>query len=317
MNPVQVENALPGTNGWILANPAEAHQIEGYASLTSVDLGGQIAFHVSTVDPSYRIDIYRMGWYAGRGARLVLGGIQLPGLHQPIPSPQATTGLIECNWASQYALTIPYTWVSGVYLAKLTASGGKQSYVIFVVRDDDRVSDFLFTSSVNTFQAYNNWGGKSLYSFNSTSGVAAVKVSFNRPYGFGYVPTSASGVGAGEFLTTFAPASETLPTGWEYNAVRWLEQNGYDVTYTTDVAVHERADVLLHHKGILIVGHNGTGRRKCAATSSRPGTAASISGCGARTSCTGRCGSSRAGPPVRRIARWSATRASRIPCRAS
>ena len=88
-----------------------------------------------------------------------------------------------------------------------------------MVRDDDRVSDFLFTSSVNTYHAYNNWGGKSLYSFNSTGGIAAVKVSFNRPYGAGEQPSAASGVGAGEFLTTFAPASETLPVGWEYNAV--------------------------------------------------------------------------------------------------
>ena len=255
-NPVQVENALPGTNNWILADPARAHEIEGYASLTSVDLGGQISFHVSTVDPSYRIDIYRMGWYAGLGARQLLGGIQRPGIRQLIPSPDVTTGLIECDWTSQYALTIPANWVSGVYLAKLTGSSGRQSYIIFVVRDDNRVSDFLFTSSVNTYQAYNNWGGRSLYSFNSGSGIPAVKVSFNRPYGMGEQPSSASGVGAGEFLTTFAPASETVPVGWEYNALRWLEQSGYDVSYTTDVAVHDGGNVLLRHKGILIVGHN-------------------------------------------------------------
>ena len=254
-NPVQLENALPGTTSWILNNPAQAHEIEGYASLTSVDLGGQISFYVNTVDPSYRIDIYRMGWYAGLGARQLLGGLQFPGIHQPIPSPDPTTGLIECNWTSQYTLTIPDSWVSGVYLAKLTGSGGKQSYMIFVVRDDNRVSDFLFTSSVNTYQAYNNWGGKSLYGYNS--GTPAVKVSFNRPYAIGsQQPLSASGVGAGDFLTTGAPAAETVPAGWEYNAVRWLEQQGYDVTYTTDVDIHERGNLLTHHKGILIVGHS-------------------------------------------------------------
>ena len=140
----------------------------------------------------------------------MLGGIQLPGIHQPIPSPDATTGLVECDWTSQYTLTIPDDWVSGVYLAKLTGSSGKQSYIIFVVRDDDRVSDFLFISSVNTFHAYNNWGGKSLYGFNSSGGIAAVKVSFNRPYGRGEQASAASGVGAGEFLTTFAPDVETI-----------------------------------------------------------------------------------------------------------
>src|SRR5919108_408369 len=101
------------------------------------------------------------------------------------------TGLVECRWANGYTLTIPNNpldatdWASGVYLAKLTAgTSGKQSYIIFVVRDDARRSDYLFQSSVTTFQAYNNWGGKSLYSYNSPSG-RAQKVSFNRPYIYG------------------------------------------------------------------------------------------------------------------------------------
>src|SRR6266849_1809845 len=82
------------------------------------------------------------------------------------------TGLVECRWSKSYSLTVPdkaidpTDWTSGIYLAKLTADpSGKQSYIIFVVRDDDRPSQYLFQSSITTYQAYNNWGGKSLYDY--------------------------------------------------------------------------------------------------------------------------------------------------------
>jgi hypothetical protein len=57
-------------------------------------------------------------------------------------------------------LSVPSTWVSGFYLVKLQASSGKQSYIIFVVRNDGRQSDLFFQASVTTYQAYNAWGGK-------------------------------------------------------------------------------------------------------------------------------------------------------------
>ena len=97
-NPIQDENALSGTALWQLSNPANNREIEGYASLTSVNRGGQISLFVSTADPNYTIDVYRMGWYGGTGARQVLGPIQLAGTQQVTPTPAPVTGLIECNW---------------------------------------------------------------------------------------------------------------------------------------------------------------------------------------------------------------------------
>src|ERR1700704_2749644 len=66
-NAVQNENALPGTTSWQLSNPATNREIEGYASLTSVNQGKQISLFVNTSEPSYAIDIFRMGWYGGNG----------------------------------------------------------------------------------------------------------------------------------------------------------------------------------------------------------------------------------------------------------
>lgn len=193
INPVQKENAKAGTRAWQLINPALNHEIEGYASLTSVNRGSAISLFVNTVDPNYLIEVYRMGWYGGLGARLVAGAVTRPGIAQPIPVEDAGNGyLIECNWADPYNLPIPDNpdptdWCSGVYLAKLTGTvSGKQSYIMFVVRDGNRASDCLFQSSVTTFQAYNEWGGRSLYGWEGGSGSCAIsggkKVSFNRPY---------------------------------------------------------------------------------------------------------------------------------------
>jgi len=268
-NPILVENLKQGTKDWKLTNPATNQEIEGYASLTSVNRGGEIKLFVNTKEPNYTIEIFRMGWYGGAGARQIIPPITRAGIAQPPPIVDEDTGLIECNWQSPYVLKIggnsnnSTDWISGFYLAKLTASqSGKQSYIIFVVRDDRRRSDILFQSSVTTYQAYNNWGGMSLYRWNSR-GMQARKVSFNRPYAASPNRAAAYGVGAGEFLTNFQPPRRTSSAGWEYNMVRWLEKEGYDVSYATDVDTHENLldvysgqPMLLMHKAFLAVGHD-------------------------------------------------------------
>jgi hypothetical protein len=263
LNDIQRENARPGTNDWPLANPAMNREIEGYASRTSINRGERISLFVHTSDPSYRVEIYRMGWYGGAGARLVSGPVVRPGVIQAMPPMDQQTGLVECSWSDPYVVTIGddttrEEWVSGVYLAKLTGTAsGAQAYIVFVVRDDDRPSDFLFQSSVTTYQAYNNWGGKSLYDFNSTGG-RAFAVSFNRPYARSSNPAAAYGNGAGDFLTNNAvpPTDASSPAGWEYNMVRWMEREGYDVTYSTNVDTHTDGRLLDRHRGWLSVGHD-------------------------------------------------------------
>mgnify|MGYP003497779169 FL=1 len=261
-SPITRENARPGGTDWILTDPAD-HEVEGYASATSIQRGDKLHFYIHSTDPRITVAIYRMGWYAGAGARLVQGGISLPGVRQPMPSADPVPGLIECDWQVSYTLNTatddPGEWLSGVYLAKLTGtSSGKQSYIIFVVREDDRPADFLFQSSVTTFQAYNNWGGKSTYPSNSRDEQWARKVSFNRPYAASQHPRGASGTGAGEFLTAMSihPTRSLSTAGWEYNMVRWLERNGYDVTYSTDIDTHSRPDFWKGHKAWLSVGHD-------------------------------------------------------------
>jgi hypothetical protein len=242
-NPIQAENARPGTTDWQINKPiTSANEITGYASAPSVSRGGQISFYVSTSESTYTLQVFRLGYYGGLGARAETAPITLPGVPQAVPTPDPTTGMVDCNWSSSYTLTAnnpsdPTDWVSGVYVALLTGGqSGAQSYIIFVVRDDSRPSAILFQSSVNTSQAYNAFGGKSLYTFNSTQGQAAVKVSFNRPYDDGW--------GTGQFMS------------YEWDMMAYLEQNGYDVTYTTDLETALNASALLNHKAFLAVGHD-------------------------------------------------------------
>ena len=250
---IAAENALPGDSSWPLSEPAIAREIEGYADRTSVNLGEQIALYVHTREPSYVIDVFRLGYYAGSGARRMLGPVQRPGVMQSMPTPDAG-GFVECDWRDPYALAIPSDWVSGIYLAKLTAERSrKQSYIVFVVRDDARASDYLFQSSVTTYQAYNNWGGKSLYDENSSAGQRAARVSFNRPYALGSDP---AGLGAGELLAPLWLDGAAQGPAWEYPLLRFLEREGYDVTYATGLDVHENARLLESHRAFLSVGRD-------------------------------------------------------------
>ncbi|HXN22738.1 MAG TPA: N,N-dimethylformamidase beta subunit family domain-containing protein [Candidatus Dormibacteraeota bacterium] len=233
----QLISARAIVDKWQLDNPARNHEIEGYASHASINRGEPIRLFVNTAEPTYTIEIYRMGWYGGTGAKKMLGPLTRPGTVQPAAITKPATGLLECNWGDPFLLYVPNSrdpadWPSGVYLAKLTASkSGTQSYITFVVRDDFRRSDLLFQASVTTYQAYNRWGGPSLYTT-----PRSYQVSFDRPYRRGH--------GSGDFLF------------WEYSMVRFLEREGYDVTYATDIDTHERGDLLRMHKGFLSVGHD-------------------------------------------------------------
>jgi hypothetical protein len=263
---VAVENARYGTTDWKITNPAllvpakgggTRRDIEGYASLASVPQGGTIAFFVSTAQATtYRIRIYRIGWYSrpggqddGPGGRLIHSSPDLSSTGpQVVPQPDGN-GTVECQWPVSYQLTISPAsgnfdggnWVSGVYLAKLsTVPAGRESYILFVVRDDTRPSPYLFNINVNTYQAYNNWGGTSLYEpytdpdCNPNVSHARI-VSMNRP--------DAGDYGAGQFLR------------FEIQMLRWMEHRGDDVTYVTDVDLDAHPNLLLSHRALLIVGH--------------------------------------------------------------
>lgn len=268
-NPVAEENENTGTTDWQIDEGREAldREIEGYASATSVDIGSPITFYVSSAEnDTIDIEIYRIGFYNGNGGRLIDTIENVSVEPQPQPEADHTTGLIECDWEATETWT-PTDVVSGYFLAKLVGTS-KDSYIIFVVRDDESESDFVFQSAVTTYQAYNffpgnldqeglDWGsGKSLYNGERSFGPLvpeyaasqykseeARMVSFNRPY-LAYndnIYTS-----AGQFFD------------WEYLMVRWMEEEGLDVSYITNVDTHADPGNFAagKHKAFLTAGHD-------------------------------------------------------------
>jgi hypothetical protein len=262
-NKIVTENSLPGTTDWLInvkydtcSLPDHRYcrrpQIEGYCSQTSVGQGDTLNLYVSTNPASqFTIDIYRMGYYGGKGGYLKQHIDPLQGKAQRNPDPDPKTNFFECNWDRSYQLVVPQNWLSGVYLCKLTTLPDHfQSYIIFIVKDNRKV-DFLFQCSDLTWQCYNRWPyWHSMYDeghkpWVNTNGA---KVSFDRPYAL-YVnelPSGFNGLsnGSGEFLL------------WEYPLCYWMEKEGYDVTYISNLDTDSDSTELLRSKAFLSVGHD-------------------------------------------------------------
>jgi hypothetical protein len=244
LNAIQVENANPGTPGWDeFASVGAQDAISGYGSKISLNHGDSIDFYVTTTAASFTIEIFRTGWYGGVGARLMASLGSFPGVHQPIPPPDPVTGMVAAtNWTKTTTLNVPASWVTGVYLARLNASNGNKTFILFVVRNDGGTEPVLFQTSVTTYEAYNSWGGTSLYENNTNKsiykGAYATKVSFDRPF------HPYDGNGAGHFFA------------YEYPLIRWAEAQGRDMTYITDVDTHTNVNPLTNHRVYLSVGHD-------------------------------------------------------------
>jgi hypothetical protein len=242
-HPIYLENKKAGTEDWkILCNNRARNEIAGFAGATSVNQGEALPIKVSLAEPgNFTVDVYRLGYYGGKGGRLVMTSGSLPGITQPPCTIDSQTRLVECQWSTSYTIPVGTDWTSGMYVAKLTDSTtGKQSEVWFVVRDDSSISDIVMQLSFNTYQAYNKSNGYSLYSFNSLNGQRAFKVSFDRPFS----------------QTSALDTPYDMFTRWERLLMRWLESQSYDVSYITNMDVHANGQLLQQHKVFISASHD-------------------------------------------------------------
>jgi hypothetical protein len=252
---IQAENEKAGTTDWLLANtrvdPKTKYRcpwVEGYCPRTSLRTGETLEIMVSTNPASpFLIDIYRLGHYGGKGGRHLrqLGPFQ----GKVLPDPDVgKERLRECQWEPAVQLVIPRDWPSGVYVGKLTAEKEElQSYVIFIVRDD-RPCDFLFQCSDTTWAAYNRWPDHyALYNDGKQEWYQGkgVRVSWDRPYGkYCQVLDAPLSQGSGEFFL------------WEFPLAFWMEKEGYDVSYISNIDTHADGQGLLRARGWISIGHD-------------------------------------------------------------
>jgi hypothetical protein len=248
-NAVHRENCFPGSSAWHLNGGGKASNggIEGYATATSIQKGGSIGLKTDSGDNApYHIEIWRSGYYGGTGARLysVLDGLR--GVAQPACQTTSSTGLISCsNWSVAATVSTTSSWPSGVYIARFVREDtGDDSETVFVVRDDASSSAVLYGIDFATYQAYNNYGGKSLYDYNSSGATTAagtaraVKVSYDRP-----------------FNQALTGERDFYP--WtDYPYVFWLERMGYDVSYTSNTDLDTAGSQALGHKAYISGAHD-------------------------------------------------------------
>ncbi len=290
-NKIVAENCRPGNprTEWDVGFEGDP-EIQGFATDMSVNLGETVSFKIKTHSPSYRIDIYRMGWYGGDGARLIETIQPSANLPQAQPDCWVHTNMrfVDCgNWQVSASWQAPADGVSGVYVARLVReddepepwrSQGERSFprerppegphaygalglgalrdaliekrashIVFVVRDDAGGSDVLVQTSDPTWVAFNRYGGVNLYgSWSAVDGggggdnvrTRGYMASYNRPL------NNRRGNVNDQFFNA------------EYPLVRWIERNGYDVSYFAGIDTDRRGDQIQGHRVFVSGGHD-------------------------------------------------------------
>ena len=230
-----------GSRPWqIQALPSPSTALEGYASRPSYLPGDTLRLAVSTTAPTYDLTIWRVSGAAPVDSpfvRVASAG-NLPGRIQPAPTVDPTTRMVAARWPLTYSFPIPSWWQSGVYLVRLDSSEHVQSYIPFVLRSPSAHA-VLVVSNALTWQAYNDWGGSSVYQTSVGEPAPGLRralgVSFDRPY--------TNEDGAGQLFT------------YELPLISWLERQGLDLSFTTDYDLSLAPDSAPLPRVVVFNGH--------------------------------------------------------------
>ncbi|MFJ1705842.1 N,N-dimethylformamidase beta subunit family domain-containing protein [Kitasatospora sp. NPDC088346] len=232
----RVENARPGNADWRITDPGPADAVEGFADRAAVLPGEPFGLYVSTTAPAFTVSAYRMGWYGGDRARLLWRSDRLPGAGQPAPTVDPDTRAVRTDWRRTTTVDTA-GWPEGSYLLRLDAEGGGQRYVPVTVRSRTAAGRTVLVNAVATWQAYNLWGGHSLYN-GPTGGRAtrSLEVTFDRPYAYAH--------GAGLFLVYEAPL------------IALAERLGLPLAYATGADLARDPGLLEGARCVLSPGHD-------------------------------------------------------------
>jgi hypothetical protein len=228
------ENARPGTRDWRVGRTGAEHEIEGYADHVSVLPGESFRLFVSTTAKGFEVEAFRMGWYGGTQARRIWVSSHQKGVRQAPAKVIAPTNTVTAPWGP--SLTVPtQDWPVGSYLLRLDADSGAQRYVPITVRSADTTGRLVVLNGTTTWQAYNLWGGHSLYEGPYGYGSRSRAVSFDRPY---------DKDGAVKFMA------------YEQPAVALAEKLGLPLAYITDNDLHAQPGLLAGARALVVLGHD-------------------------------------------------------------
>ncbi|MFI5754757.1 N,N-dimethylformamidase beta subunit family domain-containing protein [Streptomyces sp. NPDC051569] len=233
--PAEAERRRPGSPDWRIRSVGPPDAVHGYADQVSVLPGEGFGLYVSTTAPGFRVSAYRIGWYGGAGARLVWRSDRVAGRVQRRPRLVTATQTVRADWERTTGVRTE-GWPAGAYLLRLDAENGHQRYVPLIVRSASGAGRTVLTHAVATWQAYNAWGGYSLYrGKDGAYGTRSLSVTFDRPY---------DGNGAVKFLV------------YERALVVLAERLGIPLAYTTGTDIHADPSVLRGATAALSLGHD-------------------------------------------------------------
>ncbi|MFB7574102.1 N,N-dimethylformamidase beta subunit family domain-containing protein [Streptomyces sp. NPDC056165] len=231
----EADRGRPGTRDWRIGSLGPPDAVAGYTDRISVTPGQACGLHVSTTASSFRVSAFRVGWYGGSQARLVWRSGPVRGRAQPAARALSATRTVRADWPRTLAFGTE-GWPEGAYLLRLDADHGHQRYVPLIVRSTHGAGRTVLLHAPATWQAYNRWGGSSLYS--GASGAYATRslaVTFDRPY---------DANGAEKFLV------------YEWAAVVLAERLGIPLAYTTGTDLHDDPGVLRGATALVCLGHD-------------------------------------------------------------
>jgi hypothetical protein len=229
------ENNRPGTSAWRIADLGAADAINGYTDQQSVLSGQSFRLYVSTRAESFRVQAFRFGYYRGHDARLVWESAPVRGRFQAAVRIAPGTHMVTAPW--QPSMTISTAgWPDGAYLLRLDAAGGPQRYVPVTVRSASTAGKVVILIDDTTWQAYNAWGGYSLYQGpDGRPGDRGFAVSFDRPYDLD---------GADKFIF------------FDQAAIALAERTGVPLAYETDVDLGTHPGLLKGARAVITLGHD-------------------------------------------------------------
>ncbi len=233
---VATENAKPGNPGWQLRAVAPTgHMLEGYADRTSVLAGQPFGIYLSATAASVSVVAVRIGWYGGAQGRIIWRSGPVPTRVQSAPVADPGTRAYSAKW-SRSTVVDTTGWPEGDYYLRLDGRDGAHFYIPITVRSASVVGRVVLMNANLTWEAYNTWGGRSLYlgdggGFSSRS----YAVSFDRPYQAG---------GRGLFAS------------FEFSVVAAAERLGVRLAYETDIDVATLPELLAGAVGLISPGHD-------------------------------------------------------------
>lgn len=220
--------------------------IEGYLDRYSVAPGETVRVYASTNTAWQNVRIVRD---SAETDEIVLPAQKIKVGTHPTPDRAYERG---AGWPQCWEFTVPAHWPSDVYRVEL--SGGDAGLpgfvpdhwasavvvhpIMLVVRAARPAthSKILLQLSTNTYAAYNWWGGKSLYNYNSSDKQAAQVVSLLRP-GHGFW-------------------GHTTVRSWETQFYRWCRRRNIPIELATNYDLHTWPRGFDDYKLILSVGHD-------------------------------------------------------------